>query len=61
MALTHNGSGWVLTETLFNGTDSFGSGSNVNLDAVHVVIPEPHTGLLLCIGLLGLASRRKAT
>ena len=57
--LTHDGTDWALSATLFDGSGALGFGTNVNLDAVHVVVPEPGTGALLALGLVTLASRRR--
>ena len=56
---THDGTHWALSATLFDGSGALGFGTNVNLDALHVVIPEPDTDLPVMMGGSWLARRKK--
>ena len=58
VVLARDGATWAFSEILFDGSDeNFGFGSNVTLNAVHVV-PEPASLCLLLVGLLLLTRVR---
>ena len=53
VALRQNGSAWEFAGVIFDDSDPVnGFGTNVNIDAVQVVVQEPCTGLVLLIGIV---------